>query len=66
MFPLTKPDEGRKLTDVLMISYALIKMVINDHYAISIERWKHIHAAEKKQWVEFRAFFISEYESMII
>ena len=60
MFLLTNPDEGRKLTDVLMISYALIKMVINDHYGISIERWKHIHAADKNNgWSSARSSFLS-------
>ena len=62
---LENPDKGRKLTEVLMISYALIKMVNTGIYVKYIERWKNLTTADWKQWVELCAFFIAEYELML-
>ena len=48
MFLLSNPDDRRKLTEMLIISYALIKMVSNGLYGKTIECWKNIPAANKK------------------
>ena len=63
---LENPEEGCELTYILIISYALIKMVNPGLYGKSIDRWNNLPAADRKQLVEFRALFISEYERILI
>ena len=65
MFLLSNPDEERKLTEVLMISYTLINMVNTGLYWKSIESWKNLTASDLNKGVECRAFFIAEYERML-
>ena len=61
IFLLANSNEGHKLTEVLIISYVMIKMVNTGLYGKAIERWNNIFVADQKQWVEFRAFFIANY-----
>ena len=62
---LANPDEGRELTELLMIRFELIKLVNTGIYGKSIERWNNIPTADQKQLVEFHVFLIAEYERML-
>ena len=48
-----------------MISNTLIKMFNNGLYGKSIERCNNLNPENRKQRVEFRAFFIAEYDHML-
>ena len=62
MLLLANPNEERKLTEAIMISYAMINIVNTGLYGKSVERWNNLTTSDRKKWVECRAFFIAEYE----
>ena len=65
LFLLSNPDKNRKLSNALVISYALIKLTNTCLYAKALERWYGQAIHDQRQWRAFRSFFVQEYEYML-
>ena len=53
------------MSDVTMISYALIKMFNSGLYGKPIERWNERTAGDRNSWAVFRPAMVAEYERML-
>ena len=65
MFFLHDGNEDLAMKGTQMIANALIKMKNTGLYAKAIEKWGKREAEQRKQWSDFRAFMIEQYEKML-
>jgi len=65
-FLLANPEEKMELTEVQLITRALIKLSkTGGLYGRATERWKAKGLAERQVWMTFKTHFIGEYEKML-
>ena len=66
MFLMAHPDGDSKLSNVNLISYAMIKLFkCGGPYNKAIERWKRKTKEDKNIWAKFRQHLIAEYENLL-
>ena len=66
MFLMAHPDWDHKISDVNLISYAIIKLSkCGGIYNKAIERWHIKTKQDKNIWANFRQNLISEYEKLL-
>ena len=65
IFLLSNPEESRQMSEVTMISYALIKMFNTGLYGKPIERWNERTAGDRQLWSTFCPAMVAEYERML-
>jgi hypothetical protein len=65
IFLFSNPEETREMSDVTMISYALIKMFNTGLYGKPGEQWNERLANERQTWDVFRPAMVAEYERML-
>ena len=67
MFLMAHPDGDRQLSDVNLISYAMIKLSkCGGLYTKAIERWQIKAKENKKIWANFCQHLITEYENLLV
>ena len=65
-FLLANPEEKMELTEVQLITRALIKLSkTGGLYSRATERWKAKELAERQVWMNFKTHYIGEYEKML-
>ena len=67
MFLMENPDGDYELSDVNLISYAMIKLSkYGGLYIEAIYMWRIKNTTDKKIWANFHQHLIEEYEDLLV
>ncbi len=65
LFLISHPEPGRELTNMMLITHALIKLNKAGLYSTLIECWQAKDPTNCATWAQFRLHAIKEYEKLI-